>query len=754
MNLKNTILFVLVLGFGALAVKAQCPNFLDLTSNSVTAYYGYINDSVLNVGIVPGRHTLITQQGTDPMTGGQLPLIPDGENTVIRLGNWAVGAQTESLVYTFTVDPDYPVLLLKYAVVLQDPHHEPILQPRFLIQMLDANGELLSGCMEYNVVSSSSIPGFQLYDDVMWRPWTTNGFDLSLYAGQTVKFKISTFDCVATAHFGYAYFTASCISNKLTVTGCNGQQVTITAPSGFESYTWNNGSHASSTTYTIQGNTVATCVINTVTGCQITHSVTFTQDTIPQDYIFYDTICEGMDYHNHGFNLSVYPTPGDYVAFNTYYNASDCIEEGINTLYLHVHPRYHHIYDVACEGQSYNAYGFQYSQLVQGEITDTSYVPLPYGCDSTTILHLTVNHTFSMSDVISGPTEVCSGAMENFSLVNAPSQTIYHWTVPNGVALYGGQGTPNVQLYFTPNSPTSVQIALTADNGCGSSTISFNIVVGSSYTNMFSDTICTGNTYTQHGYQLGIQDTAGYFVHILNDTTQQGCDSVSVLELFVAETPSVEALADPAEICVGSETELHALGSQASVTLTSQLPKVWVGDILCTDGTTVHPENWPCDKVPLGVVFYVDNTGEHGWAVDLQEIQGLRWANSTQDDIPALGNFTNGRFAMNDLDGYTNTLLIRQNGDTYTYEAAFSMNFEQGWYLPAAGQAYRLYAEIIRLNNSLQLVEGVLFPMNAVWMYWTSSEISNSHVWTLDNRYGLNPSVKNYPRSVRAVRNF
>ena len=471
-----------------------------------------------------------------------------------------------------------------------------------------------------------------------------------------------------------------------------------------------------------------------------------------QDYIFHDTICEGMDYHDHGFNLPVYSTPGEYIAYNTYFNTSDCIEEGTNTLYLHVHPRYHHIYDVACEGGNYNAHGFHLTQLTQGEVTDTTYVPLPYGCDSTTILHLTVNHTFSMSETINGPNVVCSGTSEIYSLVNAPSQTLYHWTTPAGVLIYGGQGTPSAQLYFMPNAPTSVQVTLTADNGCGSATTPVNIMVGTSYSNMFSDTICTGNAYTQHGYQLGTQDTAGYYVHILNGTTQQGCDSVSVLGLFVAETPSVEALADPAELCVGGETELHALGSQSSVTLISQLPKVWVGDILCTDGTTVHPEDWPCGKVAMGVVFYVDNTGEHGWAVDLTETQGLMWSITVQNDIPALVNFNSGRMAMSDLDGYTNTLLIRQSGTNNDYEAAYAVDFEHGWYLPAAGQAYMLYEEHIKVNNTLQLIGGELIQYDSFGSYWTSTEISSNRVWVLNN--ALSFSEKNYPRTLRGIRNF
>ena len=756
MHLRKSILCALLWGFSILAAHAQCPDFMDLTSPSVTGYYGHIYDSVLNVGIVSWHHVLITQQGVDPKTGGQLPLLPDGENAVIMLGNWLVGAETESLVYTFTVDPDYPVLLLKYAVVMEDPHHLEIEQPHFLIQMLDANGELLNGCMEYNVISSPTIPGFQAHNHVMWRPWTTNGFDLSQYAGQTVKFQISTFDCSAGAHYGYAYFTASCISNQLTITGCNGQQVTITAPSGFESYSWNNGSHASSTTYTIQGNTVATCAITTVTGCQILESVTFTQDTIPQDYVFYDTICEGMDYHNHGFNLPVYSTPGDYVIANTYFNATDCIEEGVNTLYLHVRPRYYHIYDVACEGESYNAYGFQYSQLTQGTFTDTNQVPLPYGCDSVTILHLTVNHIFSMSETINGPHVVCSGSLDTFFLPNAPSpaSTNYYWTAPDGVIVYIGQGTPNAQLYFTQNAPSSVQITLTADNGCGTATLPFDIVVGSSYSNMLSDTICTGNPYTEHGYQLGTQDTAGYYVHVLNGTTQQGCDSVSILQLLVAETPSVEALADPEIICVGSETNLYAVGSQASVTLPSQMLNIAIGDILCTDNTIVNPQNWPCGKVALGIVFHVDATGLHGWAVSLNESPlTYRWG-TTDVDIPALTNYASSLSTLENIDGYQNTANIRAAGNATQFPAAYAVDFEHGWYLPSAAQLYHLYAVLGIVNNSLQAVGVNIFPMNSFWRYWSSTEHSDSMACFFSSNQTIMKGEKNTQMSVRAVRNF
>ena len=751
-------------------LRAQCPDFMDLTSSAVTGYYstnGYhvTSSLIMSVGIMPGRHTLITQQGTDPRTGDQLPLLPDGENAVVKLGNEQVGGETESLVYTFTVDPDYSVLLLKYAVVLEDPGHVEMLQPYFLIQMLDANNNLISDCMEYNVISSPLIPGFQTYDPgngifVMWRPWTLNGFDLSAFTGQTVKLRISTYDCGAGGHFGYAYFTASCISNQLSFTGCDGDQVTISVPEGFESYTWSNGSTTPTATYSVQGNTGATCVITTVTGCQITQSVTFAQDTLMQDQTFYDTICEGMDYHNHDFNVPTISTPGDYTFLNTFYDVVNCEEGATNTLYLYVYPRYTYIDEVACEGDTFDAYGFHYDQLTPGEITDSLTVTLPYGCEHTTILHLTVNPAIQIPQVINGPNVVCSGALEAYSLENAPPITAahYHWIVPNEVIVYSGQGTPSAQLYFMPDAPSTVQFTLSVNNGCNTTNIPFDVAVGNSYSNIYSDTACIGNPYTQYGFQLGVQDSTGFFVYILNDTTQQGCDSVSILQLHVAETPSVTALADPTVLCVGSETELHAVGPQASVTLASELPTVGVGDILCTDGTTVHPADWPCNKVAMGVVFYVDTTGDHGWAIDLHDLNTPNtylWGN-IHEDIPNLINYGSTISALSDTSGWQNTAAIRAQSATimFPYDAAMAVDFDNGWYLPAAGQMYHLYAMLSIVNYSLQLVGGDIFSSDVMWHYWTSTEVDYNNAWCLTKNNAVVSGDKYNQYLIRSVCSF
>ena len=755
------ILLTLLWGLLALTVQAQCPDFTDLTGSQVTGTYGHIDDSLMAVGIVPGRHTLVTQQGTDPWTGGQLPLLPDGENVVIRLGNEQVGGEMESLIYTFTVDPEQPVLLLKYAVILQNPDHELPMQPRFLIRMLDANNNLLNDCMEYDVVATSNIPGFQEYEIsaysiVMWRPWTTNGFDLSAYAGQTVRLLLSTYDCGYLGHFGYAYFTARCISNKLSFSGCDGTQVTLSAPIGFENYLWNNGSTATSTTCMVQGDTVVTCVANTVTGCQLTFSGTIVSQNVPmQDQDFYDTICQGDTYHDYGFELPPQMTIGDQVIQNVYYDITNCEEGATSSLYLHVDESIYHIYDAVCEGDDYNNYGFQLSQLPAGVFLDSITVPRPSGCDSTTVLHLTVNESFTLPNVISGPTTVCSRSIEHYSLPNYEGLTFFEWNVPSGINIVTGQGTNTIMVHFTQYAPAISTITLTGANGCGNGSIPLDVNVIPAYYDYYFDTVCVGSDYSQHGFQLGVQDSLGFSVFTHYDTTTNGCDSITVLQLIVAEIPEITALSDPPVLCVGQETELHAVGAQASVTLSYESQNVAVGDILCTDSTCVHPSDWPCGKIACGVVFYVDNTGQHGWAVSLQdEAVTYRWANMIED-IASLPNYNNSAFlALGDMDGYQNTAIIRALGNQMQYPAAYAVDFDNGWYLPASAQLYFLYATLGMVNSTLQIIGVNPFPMDTGWDYWSSTEDTGFTAWCLNNNFTLRAVEKGAQQFVRAVRNF
>jgi hypothetical protein len=216
----------------------------------------------------------------------------------------------------------------------------------------------------------------------------------------------------------------------------------------------------------------------------------------------------------------------------------------------------------------------------------------------------------------------------------------------------------------------------------------------------------------------------------------------------------VEALADPTEICVGSETNLFAVGSQASVTLPSQILSVAVGDILCTDSTFVHPQNWPCGKVAWGIVFYVDATGQHGWAVSLNENPVPRQWGTTTSDLSPLTNYASSFSTMADVDGYQNTANIRALGTATQFPAAYAVDFDHGWYLPSAAQFYYLYATLGIVNNSLQAVGVNIFPLNSYWRYWTSTESSDSMAWFISSNQTIMKGEKNTQMPVRAVRNF
>lgn len=759
--MKKTLL-CLILHFSSflLLIHAQCPDFTNLNSSNVICQYGSFWNPFQYTGIANRRHTVIDYQGTDPNTNYQLPFLPPGETTVVRLGNEYVGAEAEAITYQFTVDSDYSILFLKFAVVFEDPGHPYPDQPRFVVRVLDSSGELVDDCAEYDVTAAGNIPGFHTYrrswSIVRWRPWTNVGIDLSDYAGQSIQVQFVTYDCALYGHYSYAYFTASCISNRLSLSACTGDQITLVAPSGFETYAWDNGSTDTTATYTINDNTVANCYITSATGCSFTLSGTITtDDEVPlSSSIIYDTICEGDTYNQNFFNLSPQFEVGTQIFRNTFFDPINCSDESITTtLFLTVVPRYYDIFDEVCQGSDYHAYGFHYTNLQTGSYVDTLVTTLPTGCDLISILHLTVAPSFVLNNLITGETSVCSNEVYTYSLQSTNGLASYYWNVPDGVNILYGQGTTEVNLYFTNDAPNPAIISLTGSNGCGSGSVPLSVTHYPSYHLFFQDTLCTGNEYHRNGFNLARQDSIGWFVFNNRHTTTQGCDSVQILQLLVAGTPNLTSIVLPSEICIGGMSNVFALGENAAIIVPS--PSVSVGDILCTDNSIVKPSAWPVPgKTAKGIVFYVDNTDEHGWAVHLQDqANSIAWGGWTID-IPSLPNYTNDRVAITDIDGFTNTQRIRAAGNASTYPAAYAVDFNNGWYLPSMGQLSLLYSEIVAVNASLQLVGGTLFYMNSAWVYWSSTEFNPYNVYGIYCNGDLFRVGKTENHSVRSICDF
>ena len=733
-HIRNMVLSACVLFFG-LGLHAQCPDFMDLTAPGVTCQYGSTSNPFQWTGIAAGRHTLITGQGADPHTNYQLPFLPPGESQVIRLGNDNVGGEAEAITYQFTVNPDYSILLVKFAVVLEDPVHDPFHQPRFVMRVVDNEGYLVNSCSEYDVFASGEIPGFNNNEMIRWRPWTNVGFDLTEYAGQQIRVQFITYDCGYFGHFGYAYFTASCISNNLEISDCDGQTVTFSVPQNFSSYNWDTGGTHYSSTYPHVPLT-ATCHVTSATGCEFTLMAMLMSSGLPlQDAVFYDTICEDQPYQNHLFDLSPPYQEGMNIYKQVFYNVSDCSGEGVTyTLYLTVRPKYYHIYDIACQGSDYNNHGFHYTNLPVGLILDTLVLSQP-PCDSIfRILHLTVNPAFMPSTVISGDLSVCDGVVHTYSV--AHNQVFnYQWQFPPGVYSINGTGNNQAMIYFTTEAPNPAILQLTGSNGCGSNTVSISVVHSPSYYIFVKDTVCSGNMYVGNGFQTPVLDGVGYHTFTRYLVTQEGCDSLIVLQLFVPETPSLEILAQPAEVCPDQLSSIHAVGGQGSL-LSYYQPPIVPGDILCTDSSIVKPSNWPVPgKTAKAIIYYVDGTGQHGWAINLQNPPIMQW--KTVQTLPSNHGLEdcNSRFsAMFTLDGKMNTQKLRAAGDATVFPAAWSMDFENGWYLPAIGQLMVLFPQLTVVNESLTLVNGLPLSMR-LWsstICYGSFLSANEDPWTFE----------------------
>ena len=192
---------------------------------------------------------------------------------------------------------------------------------------------------------------------------------------------------------------------------------------------------------------------------------------------------------------------------------------------------------------------------------------------------------------------------------------------------------------------------------------------------------------------------------------------------------------------------------------------VCIGDILCTDGTTVKPEQFASSgKTAMGIVFYVDNSDTHGWAVSLQDqVSSIQWCSSTYYgyDIPDLPNYETARTAMHDLDGRQNTLSIRNSGSSTDFPAAWAVDYDNGWYLPSAGQLRYLYSYYPEINTSLQIVGGAPFPMNNEKYWWSSTELTKYHAYDMNMGGSLGDYVKDnhvnyHPNGigVRQIRDF
>ena len=312
-------------------------------------------------------------------------------------------------------------------------------------------------------------------------------------------------------------------------------------------------------------------------------------------------------------------------------------------------------------------------------------------------------------------------------------------------------GATTSSITVSPEETTMYTVTVFNSGGCAD-TVEQTIVVYATSNTDTTVSVCgnyewNGQIYTESGDYTIVTPGEG------------GCNSVATLHLTVSVTPDVTVTLTDDTICVGDNVTLEALVLNSDALVTPPItPSVAVGDILCTDGTIVKSSAYATSgKTAMGIIFYVDNTDEHGWAIHLQDqVSSLVWSTS-EYDVPGLYNY-NGLNAYLDIDGYGNTQIIRSIGNSSSYPAAWAVDFANGWYLPAAGQMRLIMTLLPLLNSSLSLVGGSPFSMNSDFNYWSSTESSSGAAWAVSNRGYLSAYSKIntvYSRhAVRSVRSF
>lgn len=229
-----------------------------------------------------------------------------------------------------------------------------------------------------------------------------------------------------------------------------------------------------------------------------------------------------------------------------------------------------------------------------------------------------------------------------------------------------------------------------------------------------------------------------------------------IFSLGFAQCPdSVRVYVYPEVICPGEVAHLS--------TDSTLLHCVNIGDIICVNSNTqdtaiVSPSDWTrlnlaSTYTPFSVVFYVDETCRHGWAIGLS-FSEKKWNNNTISTklIDSLPSPSTAHDAANDFDGNSNTQTIRTSTtaaySTTKYPAVGSI--ESPFYLPALGQLNYLTSQMAIVNIALQLFDSFL----PVGNWCSSTQYDKTRIWFVGTDFSIVIGAKINNYYVIPVMNF
>lgn len=242
-----------------------------------------------------------------------------------------------------------------------------------------------------------------------------------------------------------------------------------------------------------------------------------------------------------------------------------------------------------------------------------------------------------------------------------------------------------------------------------------------------------------------------YFIEVGIDPSGGSNYSITITSQLLSVPYSLHS--KTAETIVGGFVE--ADGSETKIIAEDNI-------IITGSGTTADPYVIKTKTYKVGdfafggIVFYVDETGQHGLVCAKQDqSSAVRWYAGTNTRTMATGRGLKA--------GSTNTALIIASqgggdGDTYAALICNELDIKEGgityggWYLPSLGELKLMYENKAIIDSTALANGGSSFSDG---YYWSSSEHHDNYVWNIlfsDGFASNNSKYTKYP--VRAVRAF
>ncbi len=296
------------------------------------------------------------------------------------------------------------------------------------------------------------------------------------------------------------------------------------------------------------------------------------------------------------------------------------------------------------------------------------------------------------------------------------------------------------------NQSVSFRISILQGNASGTSVYS---ETHASNTNTFGlVNLGIGNGVVVSGNFSNIDwGTDSYFVQIEMDETggnnYQLMGASQLLSVPYAIHAKTTENVDDADADPVNEIELPTGGTDGQVLSTDGS-----GNYNWTDNGVVSATYSVGDFAHGGVVFWVDETGQHGLVCAIEDQStGIQWYNGTFLDTKAMREGVYG--------GAINTERITDEQGRGSYAAFFCAQYDGGdygdWYLPAKGELNLMYENKDAINTTATANGGSGFA--ADW-YWSSTEVGNFDAWVQyfggGNQNGTNKVDSNRVRAVRA----